>query len=253
MTIPGQKTFVQIQQEIAQEILDVSSNADATTRPTLTQLKRIINDRHRMICTAWSWWWLYREDSFPTVANQTTPYYPGSEYQEIQWMAIPAQQRKIPWLSMSDFETMYPGRYASYGPTIPFNYIPAPPDTDQGLGYFLFPAANAVYTVTFGAKLRVTDMSADADVPLLPADWQDLLCNGAKADVLKFFGVDPSTPRFQSYMQPYNDRFQQAILEDQRTEENVWRFRSARVERAMSAATDYRQGVWMTDGNITSL
>lgn len=252
MTIPGQKTFLEIQQEISQEILD-KDIADTESRPTLTRLKQIINDRQRMILTAWSWWWMYREDSFNTVIGQTTPYYPGPEYQEVQWMTIPAQQRRIPWLSMADFETLYPGRYTSYGNAVPFNYIPAPPDADQGLGYYLFPGANQVYTVAFGAKLRVPNMTLDADTPLIPADWQDLLLNGAKMDVLKFFGTNTGEPRYKNYEQMYNSRFQQAILEDQRTEENVWRFRSAKMERAMSAATDYRVGVWLTDGNPTSL
>ncbi len=250
MTIPGQKTFLQIQQEISEEILDLTI-ATTETRPTLSRLKQIINDRHRMICTAWSWWWMYREDTFPTVANQTTPYFPGSEYQEIQWMTIPAYQRKLAWLDMAAWEAFAPGRFSSYGPGIPENYIPGTPDTDQGFGYFLFPAANQVYTVNFGAKLRCPDMTADADKPLLLADWQDLLLNGAKMDVLKFFGVDPSTPRFQSYADMYNTRMQYAILEDQRTEENSWRFRSAAAERAMSAAMDYKAGVWATGGNIT--
>lgn len=252
MTIPGQKTFLQIQQEISEEILDISI-ATSETRPTLTRLKQIINDRHRMICTAWSWWWMYREDSLNTVVNQQTPYYIGSEYQEVQWMAIPAKQRRVVWMSMADFETLYPGRYSQYGPTVPFNYIPAPPDTDQGFGYFLYPAADQIYNVTFGAKLRVPDMTSDSDTPILIADWQDLLLNGAKMDVLKFFGTNAGEPRYLNYKSMYDTRMNQAILEDQRTEENVWRFRDARIERAMSAASDYRQGVWMTDGNITSL
>lgn len=250
MAIPGQKTFLQMQEEISEEILDVSI-ATTETRPTLTRLKQIINDRYRMIITAWSWWWMYRESSFNLVVNQQTPYYIGNQYDEVQWMAIPSLQRRINWMSMTDWETMYPGRYTQYGNATPFNYIPGPPDTDNGLGYFVFPAANAILNVTFGAKLRVSDMSADGDYPVIPADWQDLILNGAKMDVLKFFGTNSADPRYKNYQDMYNTRLQMAILEDQRTEENVWRFRDARSERAMSGAVDYRNGVWITDGNIT--
>lgn len=244
--LDGQKTFLEIQTELADEIGGVT--VANLVRPTLTVLKRIINDAERDLCSMWDWSWLYREYSFPTVANQETAYAMDDDCAEVLWMAVPAQQARITWLSMSDWEALYPGRYNSVGPARPWNYIEAPNGSNNGLQYFLFPDADQVYTVTYGAKLRVGNLSADADYPVIPVDWQGMLLAKAKVKYLQYLGVSSTDPRMKNYAQLAQDIYQQAWMNDQIHGETVRRFRDARSERAMgyTGMGNFANNVWVS-------
>ncbi len=246
--LDGQKTFLEMQTEVADEAAGVAV-ADLV-RPTLTVLKRIINDCERDICSAWDWSWLYRESTFPTVANQETSYAVDPQAADVHWMSVPAQQARISWLSMANWEATYPGRYNSAGPCRPWAYIEAPPvtATNLGLRYFLFPAADAIYTVAYGFKLRVGNMTADADYSKIPVDWQGMLLNRAKAEVLKYLGISSTDPRITRYLQDAQAIYERAWIADQRMAESVQRFRDAYAERALGlgAPGNFANGAWIS-------
>jgi hypothetical protein len=248
--LTGQKTFLEIQTEIADECGGVT--IANLVRPSLTQLKRIINDAERVICGSFDWVWLYREFTFPTVANQTTAYALDDTAAELMWLTIPAKQYKLAWMGMSTWEAAYPGRYASTGPSIPWAYIQAPPASNMGLQYFLFPQADQVYTCNYGAKLRVGSMSADGDYPVIPVDWQDMLLNKAKADYLQYLRLPGVDPRIQGYMAKYQEVWKLAWMKDQSNGEQVNRLRDAPLERnlGLGVGMDPARIMWITGGSV---
>lgn len=244
MALTGQKTFIEIQNEVASEVFGISA-ASSLVRPTQTELKRIINDAERDLCTRWDWSWLYRESTFNTVVNQQTPYYPDKTFADVYWMTIPAKMIKLGWKSMAEWVVLYPGRYTQASPALPWGYIPAPPDTDMGLGFYIFPAANEIYTIQYGGRLRPGNMSADADYPVIPVDYQSMLTFEAKRQALIFTGVGDADPRFVRYEKEVDKLFQVAWLKDQRMTETVNKFRSAEAERTQGLIGDFVRGVWM--------
>lgn len=244
MTQPGQKSFLEIQQEVSDEILSMTI-ADTSSRPTLTALKRIINDAYRDVCSSWTWWWMYTETTLTIVANQTTPHYMDASLEDVMYINIASLQRKLGWMSETDWRVTYPGGFTNYGASPPWAYIPTIPNSDGSLGYYIFPKADQNYTAQVGGKLRVANLSADADVPKIPAQWQGLLLNLAKNYALKFQGISSSDSRREGYLNDFKDMWNRAWLEDQRMEESVWRFRNAEAERAQAAASDFTRGVWM--------
>lgn len=243
--LDGQKTFLEMQTEVADEACGLAV-ADLQ-KPSLTVLKRIINDCERDICSAWDWSWLYRESTFPTVVNQQTPYAVDPQAADIRWMTIPALQLKLGWMSMAEWEAVYPGRYNQAGPTRPWAYIAAPPDATVNLGlrYFLYPAADQVYTIAYGYKLRVGNMSADGDYSKIPVDWQGMLLNKAKAETLKYQGISSTDTRIKRYLDDAESIYQRAWLTDQRMGEQVNQFRNALAERTQGQVGDYVRGVWI--------
>lgn len=243
MALTGQKTFLEIQTEVASETLGLTLTN--LVKPTLTELKRIINDAERNICSRWNWSWLYRESTFNTVVGQETPYYVGKTFADVYWMTIPAKMIKLGWKSMAEWEALYPGRYTQASAALPWGYIEAPPDTDLGLGYYIFPAASEVFTIQYGGKLRVGNMVENTDYPVIPADWQYMLLAEAKRQVLIFAGVGESDPRLATYKAEVSDMYQVAWLTDQRMAETVNKFRSAEAERTQGLIGDFVRGVWM--------
>lgn len=244
MALTGQKTFLELQNEVASECFGISSAANLV-RPTQTELQRIINDSERDLCTRWDWSWLYREGNFNTVVDQQTPYYPDKTFADVYWMTIPAKMIKLGWKSMAEWEAIYPGRYTQASHALPWGYIPAPPDTDLGLGFYIFPAADQVYTIQYGGKLRVGNMTVDGDYPTIPVDYQSMLLFEAKRQALIFTGVGETDPRLVRYEKEVDKLFQIAWIRDQRMLETVNKFRSAEAERTQGLIGDFVRGVWM--------
>ena len=245
MALIGQKTFLDIQNEIASEVFGTPAGAASLVRPTQTELQRIINDAERDLCSRWQWSWLYREDTMTLVVGQTTPYYVGKSYSDVLWMTIPAKMIKLGWKSMAEWVALYPGRYSQASPALPWGYIEAPPDTDLGLGYYIFPSASEAFVVQYGARLRAGLMTASTDYPVVPEQWQSLLLFEAKRQALIFTGVGASDPRLATYEAEVAKLFQLAWLTDQRMSETVNKFRSAEAERTQGMIGDFVRGVWM--------
>lgn len=245
----GQKTFLEIQTECADECGGVT--IAALQRPSLSVLKRLINDAERELCSMWDWYWLYREFSFNTVIGQQTAYALDDTAAMLKWMAVPAQQARIIWKSMAEWEALYPGRYNSAGPTRPWIYIDAPVAANMALSYFLFPAADQVYNVTYGAKLRVGNMVADGDYPVIPVDWQGMLIAKAKAKYLEYLGISSSDPRIGNYEKNVVSIYNNAWMDDQIKGETMRKFRDAQAERALeySGFGNFANFVWVS-GNM---
>lgn len=245
MAIPGQKTFLQIQQEVSEECVGTlyPAVASATDRPSITRLKQFINDAQREVCGMHNWAFLFRESSFPTVVSQQTAYTVDAGAQDIWFMTIQSLQLKLIWMSYDEWVYTSPGKYTGFSNSQPVNYIPAPPDTDNDLQYYLFPAASAVWTVNYGYQLAVSNMTADADIPVVPARWQHLIVALAKAKCYELFG-DGSADRYERVMKYYLHETNKAIVEDLRIEECAWRLRDRATETGASSVQNLSRVLW---------
>lgn len=251
MPLAGQKTFVQIQAQLGAQILGTQAGTspyfDTTTRPTLAEAKTLINDAYREVVSERAWWFLFREFTFPTVVGQTTPYDMDVTADQVLWMTIPAKQLKLSWMTMTDWKVIFPGGYTNMANMLPTFYIPGPADaTTNGLQFYLGPGpADQVYTVQYGAKLRISDLSADADVPLIRPEWQDVFILKAKMKIFDWLG---DMPRVQETKALYDERMRQMWLYDQTTEESSWRMRDAYSEMMYSPYTDVNRALFVPFG-----
>ena len=250
MTLPGQKTFLQIQTELGGQILGsqglTAPYFDATTRPTLTEAKMLINDAYREICSYRPWWFLFQEYTFNTVVGQTTPYIMDVAVEQVQMMNINARQLKLTWMAYSDWRVIFPGKYTNMANMLPTFYIPAQPGTGNELQFYLGPGpADAIYTVQYGAKIRVSDMSATTDVPLIRPEWQDILILRAKYKIFDWLG---QMDRVNETKALYDLRLAEMWKFDQETEESSWRFRDPLAEMAYSPYTDVNRALFVPFG-----
>lgn len=245
-TIPGQKTYLEIQQEISEEVMS-EALATSTSRPNLARLKTMINDAQREICNGFAFSFMFRETSFPTVVGQQTPYAVGSTAQEILFMAIRSKQQGIVWMDYNSWEKSYPGGYTAFANSIPTYYIPAPVDTDAAdqntLQYYLFPAADEIYTVSIGYQLACANMSATTDLPIIPARYQHVLILLAKAKVWDFLGQGAKANYESTYAQ-FQREYAKMIILDQRVEECSWRFRFRSLETLRASINNINFVLW---------
>lgn len=247
--IPGQKTFLEIQQEISEEVLD-KALADSTSRPNLSRLKAMINDAEREICNAFPFSFMFREGSFTTVVGQQTPYGDGkisNTAQEILFMRIGAKQQGLVWMDFNSWEKSYPGLYTNFSNSIPTYYIPAPVDTaaanQNTLQYYLFPAADDTYTVSYGYQLACANMSSTTDYPIIPARYQHVLILLAKAKAWDFLGQG-SKPNFESTYAQFQREYAKMIIKDQTVEECSWRFRFRKDETMRASINNINFVLW---------
>lgn len=252
-TLTGQKTFVQVQAELGSQILGTQGGTtpffDTTTRPTLAEAKTLINDAYRELCSYRPWWFLFQEFTFQTVIGQTTPYDMDLTAEQVQVMNIPVQQLKLSWMPYSDWKVIYPGGYQNMANMLPVFYVPAAPDaTTNGLQFYIGPGpADKVYTVQYGAKIRIANMTADGDTPLIRPEWQDVYILLAKAKIFDWLG---QVDRFNETMQRYNARLVEMWKFDQETEESSWRFRNAIDEMGYAPYTNMNVALFYPNGRF---
>ena len=252
MALPGQKTFLQIQAQLGGQIQGSTNGIsspfwDATTRPTLAEVKVLINDAYREVCSFRDWWFLFREDTFNTVVGQTTSYALDPTVEQVMMMNISNRQLKLTWMSYSDWKVIFPGGFYNMANMLPTFYIPAPPDpSTNGLAFYLGPGpADQIYTVQYGAKLRVNDLVADGDLPLIRPEWQDVFILKAKMKIFDWLGQMDRVNETQAL---YAKRMDEMWKFDQETEESSWRMRDSLSEMAYSPYTDVNRALFVPFG-----
>ncbi len=251
MPLAGQKTFVQIIAQLGGQILGTQGGTtpyfDTGTRPTLAEVKTLINDAYREVVSEREWWFLFREFTMPTVVGQTTAYAVDVTADQVVFMAIPARQLRLSWMTYNDWKVMWPGAYTNMANMLPKFYTPAPPNaTTNGLQFYIGPGpADQIYTIQYGAKLRITDLSADADVPLIRPEWQDVFILKAKMKVFDWLG---DMPRVQETKALYDERMRQMWKFDQETEESSWRMRNYVDEQSYAPFTDVNRALFVPYG-----
>lgn len=248
MALPNQKTFLNFQEELSYEVLGKIAGAVAgdDDRPSLTQIKQHINDAYQRVCASHDWSWLYRESTFSTVVDQTTPYtltISGAAVAEVMWMTIPAKNRRLAPVSQASYRAHYPSGYTNQGSGIPQFYVETYNDANNELSFLLGPSkADDVYTVNFGYKLVPGVMSTDGAVPVVPAQWQELIKLRALMDIYRALGPG-SKERYEDTKAEFGALWAQAWLQDQSRGEFVRAMRDKQREAALYSA-DANSVLW---------
>jgi hypothetical protein len=239
MALPNQKTFLQFQQEISRELFG-KTIAGTSDRPNLTEVKQAINDACQRVASSFDWSWMYRQGTFLTVIGQTDPYslsVAGSvatHPMKVMRMTIPAQRLRLLYVPYERWQQDYPGKYSNLGNSKPTFYVPATADQTVGreneIRYYLGPnPADAIYTIEWFAKVYPGAMTLDADIPPIPAQWQDLIKYKALELIYEVLG-EGADQRLKSRAEQYQRLWNLAWKEDQQAGEGVNAMRNYQSE-----------------------
>ena len=238
--LAGQKTFLSMQGELAEIVLN-SAAFSTTTNPNLVRAKQIINDSYREITTERDWWFLFNQLTVSTVVGQTTAYALDDTCKEIRYMAIPTNQQRLVYLPWEKWVNDFPGRYTNQGNARPWAYVPGQEAANNALQVYFFPAADAIYSVEYGFMRRVLDLSADTDVPIIPPEFQDCILLRAAFEI--FHKVNDK--RAAEWKSRYEERSNVMWLKNEQLSDYVNTFRNINSERAYYAITDVNRSLFV--------
>lgn len=205
--LAGQKTFLEIQQEVSENVLGNAVLADTRSNPTLTQVKRFINDAHREICSKRNWYFLYKEANFNLVKDQTTAHTLPDDVQELYGITIPSEEIRLGETSLDSFNRALPGRYTDQESGQPYSYVKAPIASNGAMQVYIWPAPQENYTARITYKARISNLSDPTDIPLIPPEWQDVLISLASGKAVMKKGSDNSNELAKVYYELYESRY----------------------------------------------
>lgn len=247
MGLSNQKTFLQMQQEVAWVCLKTdwpNTAEDNQNSPGLTQVQQMINDAYSEITTEQDWSWRFTDQyTFNTVVGQQL-YPMPDDCEDILDMLIPLFQQRLRAVLYSQWITNYPGKYTNYANTKPWAYIPTNNSADNALQIYLFPAADGspaagYYTVNVAYLRRATPLVNPGDIPICPPEFQDLVINRAIYKMYKGMG----DKRWEEYddgsdATPCGLRLSKQWVKNSRFAEGVAAWRNIRNEVAFTSAMD---------------
>jgi hypothetical protein len=248
--LAGQKTFQQMQDQIAQTTQ--RTTAALALKPNTAGIQQFINDAYIAICSERDWWWMFNVGTFQTVALQQTPYVMPDNVMQVLYMTIPAIQRKIKFGSFSQWIVNYPGRYQSMQNSSPWAYIEAPEASNNALQFYLFPSADsnkgANYTIEYGYKQRITLLSAGSDIPIIPPEFAQCIVNRA----LEMIFRELNDSRWEIYYDNAEDkkndasrRYDAMWLKNEQFNDYVAKFRNIEMENAFVSSTDINRALFV--------
>lgn len=155
--------------------LQAAIQAKGYTTDTASQQIAFINEAYREICGMARWPFLEAQDSsLSTVAGTSAYSLPFTDWRNLDAVriAIPATEQydNLRYLPVQDFRE--------------YEHI----DRDISTPYYwtfyanqlhFYPVPDAVYTVTIDYIIEPADLAAGTDVPLIPAQYHDVLVWGA--------------------------------------------------------------------------
>ena len=190
MALPGQKTFLELQNEIAVNVF-AQAAAGTNTNPTLSTIKNIINKWYKRFFDQHKWIWAQKETTFPTVANQVRYILPDDTLKIIT-MQIRNLVRDIREIDRDRFIKDYPGGWTTITAAVPLVYMYAPPvasgTSKNALQVDMWPYPDQIYTITMDYMARFTPMSLDTDVPVIPPEYDPVLVHGPLSEIMQMLG-----------------------------------------------------------------
>jgi hypothetical protein len=167
--------------------------------------------------------------------------------EEVIFMTIPANQQRLRYGAYSQWIANYPGKYTNMGNTKPWAYIESPEASNNALQYYLFPAADQVYTISIGYMKRITLLSGDTDIMICPPEFQDIVINRAickcyqylKDDTWMLYDDGPDGKSFAA--RRYTDMW----IKNQSFADWVGTFRSAKIEQQLSSQADLNRQLFV--------
>jgi len=179
----GQRTFLQLQNAIGAVLLEQTA-LSTSTYPTLASVKEKINEVYRDVVVKHPWLLDYAETTFATVAN-TARVTLADTIERIGGMQLQGTNQPIRYIPRNKLLLAYPGGWNQITPGQPIYWTDAPQASNNALQIDLFPAPNAIMTVTIQYQLRLTPLSSDTDYSIMPPEFENILIYGALADFLQ--------------------------------------------------------------------
>ena len=155
-------------------VSQVQSRLDDTGFSSTT-IKQFINDTQREITNDKRWRFMEATTNLTSsVGSQSIGSFPA-DYQiaiDLRISSPVAYAKKLPFLDYTVVDEQYSDQtiYANSTPMFWYEYANVP---------YIFPQADQVYTLTLRYLKTPTELSADADVPQIPEEYQELLVLGA--------------------------------------------------------------------------
>jgi hypothetical protein len=251
--LPGMKAFLALQQEVmdmvvGEDAADLSSGNP--TNPTLTRVKALINDSYREVVSKRDWYFLMKIKTFTLVLGQATPYALDDACDTPYWFRIAAEAKRLNFMPYDEWLMRWPAGFTNMGNSSPLYYIPAPVAINGAKQVVLFPASdNSTRIVEYGYKTRITDMSGDTDVMLIPAEWQDVVI---KLAIFKAFTKRQDSDNANAYLGMYLSRLAEMMVWDiNQTPEWVNSIMDLAMSRMGSVLGNFNQVAWsMGTGGI---
>ncbi len=247
--LPGTKTFLQFQQEAAEICINQPNfvtGAVNPTNPNLARFKQFFNDSYREICARMDWWFLFDIRNFNTVVGQITPFAMPDDARELMYMTIPSRQQKLRKSGFSNWLINYPGRFSNVGNTLPWAYVEGERAANNALQYYLFPASDQIYTCEIGIKIRITDLVADADIMIIPPEFQNVAQNEAIRKT--FQKINDNRWKEYDYMKkdtPAYELYSAMWLKAEQEDDYVNRFRNLDIEIGLAGANDINRELFV--------
>lgn len=143
-----------------------------------TMVKAYLNDRYREVCSSVSTEKTRRGPiTFTTAIGNNLVTGTGIAKLFTLYDAV-TLKRALTEVSVDEIKALDPAADTTGTPT----HYAVYKHIDDEITLLLYPEPTAVAALTGDALLAGTDMSADADEPTIPVDFQDVLVHGAEAD-----------------------------------------------------------------------
>ncbi len=172
-------TLLEIQTELARETNNDASSLNATTK---ARFLAAINRHYRRIASFAGLQHLRdTTTTFPTVVNQAE-YQIGS-VAKINRIWDTANRRLLLPMTLAQYRQMSPEAITdNTGTPLFWIWEGYSGSSTPKFDLYLWPTPNAVLTMSIDLTSVLTALSADADVPILPVDFHDLLFLGPLVD-----------------------------------------------------------------------
>lgn len=165
-------TFLELQNNVLNRL-------NLTTPEARTRVKVFLNERYRRLQTTIGLGRVrFTSGTFPTVGGTYT-YSPAGLIKPIT-LSIPSQNKVLDERTMDQLRLM-DADLSTTG--IPYLYA-VQKFNAQTVTLYLWPKPDVIYTVNYDGIATGTNMSADADMPVFPEDYHDILEFAASADEL---------------------------------------------------------------------
>lgn len=229
-------TLLEIETELARETNNDASSLNATTK---ARFLAAINRHYRRLASLPGLQHLRdTTTTFPTVIDQAE--YQIASVAKINRLWDTANRRLLQPMTLAQYRQMSPEAITdNTGTPLFWVWEGYSGSSTPKFDLYLWPTPNAVITISADITSVLTALSADADVPILPVDFHDLLFLGALVD--EYRHLDDS--RLMVAQRQYDEREKQF---------KYWMHETASGMTSMSAqglARPSQLGAWFPSGS----
>lgn len=181
-----------------------------TSTATDTLIKAWINEAYQEILGFADYTFLMKKATITTAVG-TSEYNLATDVDHIIEMAQTNTPIKLEQISLRDYLELIPNTSES---GYPLYYMAIENNSQTTKKIKFHPIPSAIGTVTYRYYQQATDLSADADIPLLPTDWHWLIMKGGLVRGLQY--LNDFQTAYLVYQSEYLPGVARLIREDRR-------------------------------------